>query len=179
LDEASGKYNIPYIEKQLARIPVRVVTFAHREQGLILLKDNPLKIETIDDLRRVSYVNRQHGAGTRLLLDYELKQHGISPDDVDGYEREEYTHLAVAAAIATGIADCGLGVRSAAISLGLDFVSVGWERYDIVIPQAYLEHPIVNNLLATLNSDEFKTALSQQAGYDIRETGKVQYESEK
>jgi putative molybdopterin biosynthesis protein len=178
LDEVSGEYNIPYIEKQLRDIPVRVVTFAHREQGLIILKDNPYKIKSLDDLTRVCYVNRQRGAGTRLLLDYELKQRGISPDDVAGYEREEYTHLAVAAAVATGIADCGLGVRSAAVSLNLDFVSVGWERYDIVIPQAYLEHPIVKNLLVTLNSDEFRTALAQQAGYDTRETGVVQYESE-
>lgn len=178
LDEASGEYNIPYIQKQLQGNPVRVVTFAHREQGLIIHKGNPLTIRSLDDLTRVNYVNRQRGAGTRLLLDYELKQRGISPEDVSGYEREEYTHLAVAAAVATGIADCGLGVRSAAISLDLDFVSVAWERYDIVIPQAYLEHPIVKNLLETLNSDEFKIALAKQAGYDTRETGLVQYESE-
>jgi molybdopterin molybdotransferase/putative molybdopterin biosynthesis protein len=178
LDELSGEYNIPYIQKQLRDIPVRVVTFAHREQGLIIHKRNPLDINSLDDLARVTYVNRQRGAGTRLLLDYELKQRGISPEDVSGYEREEYTHLAVAAAIATGIADCGLGVRSAAISLDLDFVSVAWERYDIVIPQVYLVHPIVKNLLETLNSDEFKRALAQQAGYDTRETGFIQYESE-
>ena len=177
LDEVSGEYNIPYIQKQLRDTPVHVVTFAHREQGLIIRKGNPLKIDSLDDLTRVRYVNRQRGAGTRLLLDYELKQREIAPEDVEGYEREEYTHLAVAAAIATGIADCGLGVRSAAISLDLDFVSVGWERYDIVIPQAYLELPIVQNLLATINSEAFKTALSQQAGYDTRETGKVQYQS--
>lgn len=178
LDEASGDYNIPYIQKQLKNVPVRVVTFAHREQGLIVQKGNPHDIQSLDDLTRTRYVNRQRGAGTRLLLDYELKQRGIAPDTVDGYQREEYTHLAVAAAIATGVADCGLGVRSAAIALELDFIPVGWERYDLVIPHKHLEHAGIINLLSTLNSDDFKQALQQQPGYDIRETGVVQYDSE-
>lgn len=177
LDEDSGDYNIPYIEKQLKNVPVRVVTFAHREQGLIVQKNNPMNIQSLDDLRHARYVNRQRGAGTRLLLDYELRQRGIASESVNGYQHEEYTHLAVAAAIATGIADCGLGVRSAAIALDLDFISVGWERYDFVIPTPYLELPGIINLLDTLNSDAFKQSFQQQPGYDIRETGVIQYES--
>lgn len=175
LDEASGDYNIPYIKQQLADVPLQVVTFAHREQGLIVQKGNPKAIQSLDDLTHVSYVNRQRGAGTRLLLDYELKQRGITSDDVVGYEREEYTHLAVASSVKTGIADCGLGVRSASIALELGFVSVGWERYDLIIPEKYLSHPVVINLLETINSDDFKTALSAQAGYRTDETGVVQY----
>ncbi|MDQ7027512.1 MAG: molybdopterin biosynthesis protein [Anaerolineae bacterium] len=177
LDEASGEYNLPYLQKQLPNVALQVVTFAHREQGLIVQKGNPHNIKSLDDLPRLRYVNRQRGAGTRLLLDYELNQRAIAPDSIIGYDREEYTHMAVAAAVATKIADCGLGVRSAAIALDLDFVSVGWERYDIVIPQAHQNHAGVKNLLTTLNSEPFKMALATQDGYDIRETGTLQYES--
>ncbi|MEL7433016.1 MAG: substrate-binding domain-containing protein [Chloroflexota bacterium] len=159
LDPASGEYNLPYIKKQLKNIPVQVITFAHREQGLIVQKGNPQNITGIDDLRRVRYVNRQRGAGTRLLIDYELEQRGITIDEVAGYEREEYTHLAVASSVKTDIADCGLGVRSAALALDLDFIPVGWERYDLVIPLAHKDNVSIGNLLATLESDTFKVAL--------------------
>jgi putative molybdopterin biosynthesis protein len=132
---------------------------------------NPKNIQSLDDLTRVRYVNRQRGAGTRLLLDYELSQRDIEPAAVAGYDHEEYTHLAVAAAVASGVADCGLGVRSAALSLGLEFVSVGWERYDLCIPETHLEHPGVQVLLDLLADDSFRQALGQQPGYDTRDTG--------
>ena len=173
LDEETGEYNLPYIEKHLPGRALQVVTFAHREQGLIIQKGNPKGIASLDDLPNVNYINRQRGAGTRLLLDYELKQRAISPQAIAGYEREEYTHLAVAAAIATGVADCGLGVRSAALALGLDFVPVGWERYDLVVPQAYLEHSGVQNLLTILRSETFRESLASQPGYNTQETGMV------
>ncbi|MGJ3239094.1 MAG: molybdopterin biosynthesis protein [Anaerolineae bacterium] len=176
LDEESGAYNIPYIQQQLRDMPLRVVTFAHREQGLIVPAGNPIGITSFDDLTRVSFVNRQRGAGTRLLLDYELRQRRIAPDAVQGYQREEYTHLAVASSVATGIADCGLGVRSASLALGLDFVPVGWERYDFVIPECYLELERVQQVLTTLQSDIFQQALGQQAGYRTDETGVMQYQ---
>ncbi len=175
LDEQTGEYNVSYVQQHLRGESLQLVTFAHREQGLIVAKGNPLEIQSLDDLTRVRYVNRQRGAGTRLLLDYELKQRGIAPTDVIGYEREEYTHLAVAAAVATGIADGGLGVRSAAIALDLDFIPVGWERYDLVIPAAHHDHSGVQHLLTVLNSEDFRLALAAQPGYDTRETGKVQY----
>lgn len=177
LDAETGQYNIPYIEKQLKNVPVSVVTFAHREQGLIVKQGNPHTITSLDDLTRVRYVNRQRGAGTRLLLDYELEQRGIDPTVIQGYRREEYTHMAVAAAVATGVAECGLGVRSAALALNLDFVSVGWERYDLVIPQAHMQHETLQALLTVLRSDAFIQDLAQQAGYDTRETGVIQYET--
>ncbi len=116
----------------------------------MVARGNPHNIQSLDDLPRVRYVNRQRGAGTRILLDYELKQRGISPESVQGYDHEEYTHLAVAVAVASGLADCGLGVRQAATALGLDFVSVGWERYDFVIPMEHAEHPVVHQLLEVL-----------------------------
>jgi putative molybdopterin biosynthesis protein len=173
LDEATGGYNISYVGNHLRSIALQLVTFAHREQGLMVAAGNPLGVTSLDDVSRVRYVNRQRGAGTRLLLDYELKRRGIDPTAISGYELEEYTHLGVAAAVAAGMADCGMGVRSAAIALGLDFVPVGWERYDLVIPDAHRDHPGVARLLDTLRSAVFIAALGAQPGYDTGETGKV------
>lgn len=173
LDPDTGEYNVSYVQKYLPGEPARLVTFAHREQGFFVAPGNPLNIRAFDDLPRVRYVNRQRGAGTRVLLDYELAKRGISPAAIDGYEREEPTHLAVAAAVASGIADCGLGVRSGAVALGLDFVPVGWERYDLVIPERHAEHPGVARLLALLNDVHFVQTLAAQPGYDTRETGRL------
>jgi len=171
LDPETGDYNLSYIHEHLPDVPVRLVTFAHREQGLMVADGNPLAVESLDDLTRLRFVNRQRGAGTRLLLDYELKQRGIAPEAVNGYEREEFTHLAAAAAVASGVVDCALGVRSAAQSLGLAFIPVGWERYDLCIPVAHEGHPGVVALLDLLHNDRFKHALGQQPGYDTRATG--------
>jgi len=176
LDTKTGEYNISYIQQYLPNEPLRLVTFANREQGLIVAAGNPLNIQSLDDLPRVRYVNRQRGAGTRVLLDYELDKRGIASGSIAGYDREEYTHLAVAAAIASGIADCGMGVRSAAIAMSLDFIPVGWERYDLVIPAAHLEHAGVQHLLSLLDDGEFKRALGEQPGYDTSDTGKIQYQ---
>lgn len=173
LDEATGDYNTSYVRKQLPSTALQLVTFAHREQGLIVASGNPRGIRALDDLPHVRYVNRQRGAGTRVLLDYELRRRGIDPVQIAGYETEEYTHLGVAAAVASGIADCGLGVRSAALALGLDFVPVSWERYDLVIPAAHGDHPGLVRLLEVLRSAIFITALGAQPGYDVRETGAV------
>lgn len=175
LDPQTGEYNIAYLEHYLPNIPVQLITFAHREQGFIVAKNNPLQIYTFEDLTRARYVNRQPGAGTRILLDYELGKRGINPQTVIGYEHLENTHMAVAAAIQSGTADCGMGVRSAAVALGLDFVSVGWERYDLVVPKAYLDLPGVNHLLTTLTSSDFQQALAVQPGYNTQETGKIQH----
>ena len=173
LDPETGDYNLPYIRRTLGDQPVHVVTFAHREQGLIVAPDNPLGIASLDDLPRASYVNRQRGAGTRVLLDYEMEQRGITPEQVTGYEREEYTHLAVAAAVASGSADCGMGIRNAAIALDLDFVPVTHERYDLVIPAAFVETPMIQHVLGLLADEEFRAAVAAQPGYDVTEMGKV------
>jgi putative molybdopterin biosynthesis protein len=175
LDATNGDYNISYVKQYLANEPLQVITFAHREQGLFVAKGNPLNIQSLDDLPNMRYVNRQRGAGTRVLLDYELAKRGIDSTRINGYNREEYTHLAVAAAIASGAADCGLGVRSGAIALDLDFIPVGWERYDLVIPDEHLDHPGVQGIIELLNEQAFQEVLAAQPGYDARETGKVQY----
>jgi putative molybdopterin biosynthesis protein len=172
LDPDTGDYNVSAVQKYLPGESARLVTFAHREQGFFVAPGNPLGIQSFDDLPRARYVNRQRGAGTRVLLDYELAKRGISPAAIVGYEREEPTHLAVAAAVASGIADCGLGVRSGAVALGLDFMPVGWERYDLVIPERHADHPGVSRLLSLLNDARFQQALAAQPGYDVRETGR-------
>ena len=171
LDPDTGTYNVPYIHRVLGDLPVRVVTFVHREQGLIVAAGNPLGIRSLDDLPRCRYVNRQRGAGTRVLLDYELAQRGIAPEQIDGYEREEYTHLAVAAAVASGSADCGLGIRNAAMALGLDFIPVTQERYDLVIPAAFWDAPMIQHVRALLADEEFRAAVAAQPGYDVRAMG--------
>lgn len=177
LNPQTGDYNIPYLPQYLKNEPIQLVTFAHREQGLVVAQNNPHQIQSIDDIVKVRYVNRQRGAGTRLLLDFELEKREISPENIEGYDREEYTHLAVAAAIASGTADCGLAVRSAAIAMELNFIPIGWERYDLAIPTQYLELDGIQNLLAALRDPDFQTQLAAQPGYDTRETGKIQYET--
>jgi putative molybdopterin biosynthesis protein len=173
LDPETGEYNVVYIKRALGDMPVQVVTFAHREQGLFVAPGNPLGIQTLADLPRVRYVNRQRGAGTRVLLDYELEQHGIAPEQVAGYDREEYTHLAVASAVASGSADCGLGIRNAAIALHLDFVPVTHERYDLVIPSTYVELPMIQHVLELLYDAEFRAAVAAQPGYDVAAMGQT------
>jgi len=172
LDPDTGEYNLSYIDRTLGDVPLRVVTFAHREQGLLVAPGNPLGIGGLDDLPRVRYVNRQRGAGTRVLLDYELGRRGISPEQVQGYEREEYTHLAVAAAVASGSADCGMGIRAAALALGLDFIPVAHERYDLVLREEAASLPMVQHVLALLEDAEFRAAVAAQPGYDVSEMGR-------
>lgn len=178
LDADSGDYNLPEIQRRLAGVPLMLITFAEREQGLMVAAGNPHTITSLDDLPRLQFVNRQPGAGTRLLLDYELRQRHIDPASINGYAHEEPTHLAVAAAIASGVADCGLGVRSAAQALRLDFVPVGWERFDLIIPHAHRQHPGIIALRETLQDDAFKQALAAQAGYRTALTGSVQHQTQ-
>lgn len=172
LDPDTGEYNLSYIDRTLGDVPLRVVTFAHREQGLLVAPGNPLGISGLADLPRVRYVNRQRGAGTRVLLDYELGQRNITPEQVQGYEREEYTHLAVAAAVASGSADCGMGIRAAALALGLDFIPVAHERYDLVLREEAADLPMVQHVLALLEDAAFRAAVGAQPGYDVSEMGR-------
>jgi putative molybdopterin biosynthesis protein len=153
---------------------VAVVRLVHREQGLIVAPGNPLGLTGIDDLARdgLRYVNRQRGAGTRVLLDHELAQRGIAPDAVPGYAREEHTHLAVAAAVAAGRADAGLGVLAAARAFDLDFVPVTREPYDLVLAAETLEDPVTAPLWALLESAAFRAAVEALGGYGTEEMGR-------
>ncbi|TLN19643.1 molybdopterin biosynthesis protein, partial [bacterium] len=179
LDEATGEYNIPYIKRMLAGLPVVVVNLTYREQGLLVPRGNPKGIKEIKDLARpdVSFINRQRGAGTRILLDYHLQKLGIKPDEINGYDREEYTHMTVAAAVAGGGADAGLGILAAARALELDFVPVAQERYDLVIPEVYWDTEYVTSVLAVLNREKFRRDVLALGGYDLRDMGKVVYRS--
>ena len=175
LDPETGEYNFSYIKQYLPDVPVVVVTLLRREQGLIVAKSNPKNISSLKDLARtdVRFVNRQRGAGTRVLLDYRLKELGIEAESVHGYQREEYTHLAVAAAVQSGVADCGLGVRAAARALDLDFVSVEWERYDLVIPQQFYESELLQPLLTLIRGESFRKVVAELEGYDSSGMGEV------
>ena len=135
----------------------------------------PLSITSLEDLFRdgVSFVNRQRGSGTRVLLDYKLRGLGSQPDRIAGYEREEYTHLAVAAAIAAGRADTGLGILSAARAMGLDFVPLLNERYDLVIPSHFYDRELLSPLISLVRSVEFKSEVEALGGYDTSSTGEI------
>jgi putative molybdopterin biosynthesis protein len=172
LDPDTGDYTLPYVDRVLGGRDVAVVRLTHRDQGLIVAPDNPLGIEGIDDLPRVRYVNRQRGAGTRVLLDHELARRGIAPDAIDGYAREEHTHLAVAAAIAAGRADCGLGVLAAARAFDLDFVPVTREPYDLVLDAAALDDPVLAPLWELLEDPAFRTKVHALGGYAPDEMGR-------
>jgi putative molybdopterin biosynthesis protein len=175
LDPATGQYNLPDLKKQKLLSQVVVMNLVIREQGLIVPKGNPKKIKSIKDLARkdVTFINRQPGAGTRILLDYKLAKLKIAPQQVKGYEREEVTHMAVAVAVASGLADTGLGVKSAAKALGLDFVPVEREDYDLVFLKDFFHSEMGRQLVAVIRSDAFKRAVEALDGYETKKTGMI------
>ena len=173
LDEATGEYNVPYVRQYLPGRAVVLVTLAHREQGLMVRPGNPKRIGSIADLARpeVRFVNRQRGAGTRLLLDYEMRRSGLAPYQICGYDREVYTHMATAAAVASGAADAGLGILAAARAMGLEFVPVARERFDLAVLEEHMASPPVRRVLDVLDRDEFRAAVAALGGYDLSATG--------
>ncbi|MEW6403492.1 MAG: molybdopterin biosynthesis protein, partial [Chloroflexota bacterium] len=182
LDTQTGEYNISYIRQYMPNIPVKVVALVGRDQGLIVKKGNPKGLKSLEDLYRpkseldagaVQFVNRQRGAGTRVLLDYQLNLMGIVPDQIVGYTQEEYTHLGVAAAVASGRADCGLGIAAAAEALDLDFIPLFQERYDLVIPKEHAQSELLSPLLGLLAEREFREAVSSLKGYNVSVMGTV------
>ncbi len=180
LDEETGEYNISFIKRFLADTPLQLINLCYRQQGLIVAKGNPLNITGFSDLadpdKNISFINRQNGAGTRLLTDKTLADQDIAPDAISGYEHEEYTHMSVAAAIASGSVDCGMGILAAANALHLDFVEVAEERYDLIIPEIFLNDPKIEQLLQLVReSDEFKQSVHKLGGYSLRDSGKVMY----
>ena len=174
LDPATGTYNLPAIHSYLPGVAVRVVALAERQQGLLVRRGNPLQLTGLADLTRpeVAFINRQPGAGTRVLLDYHLDLKGISLVDIRGYNQVEYTHLGVAAAVASGRADCGLGIAAAARALDLDFLPLFQERYDLVIPLEYAGSELLAPLIALLADANFRSAAAGLPGYDLAHMGK-------
>jgi putative molybdopterin biosynthesis protein len=180
LDEKTGEYNVPFIKQILGKKKTVLINLVHRQQGLLVLKGNPKNIKGFHDLVRkdILFVNRQLGAGTRLLTDKCLRDLNISASQVRGYEREEFTHMGLASAIISGIADTGLGILAAAHALGLDFIPVTKERYDIAIPKEFIQTEMIQCLLEIIRKDtEFRNAVMSLGGYDISDMGKIVFES--
>lgn len=175
LHEETGQYNIPFLQQFLPNVPLVLVTLVEREQGLMVRPGNPKGISQIADLTRgdVSFINRQRGAGTRLLLDACLRKDGIAPEAINGYQREEYTHLAVAAAVSAGSADVALGVFAAAQALELDFIPLAKERYDLAIPAKFFAEDKLQKLLGLIRSDQYKFAVKELGGYHTEKTGEI------
>ncbi|MBR5991786.1 MAG: PhnD/SsuA/transferrin family substrate-binding protein, partial [Clostridia bacterium] len=168
LDEETGGYNDSYIAKYFPNGGVKLEKGVKRVQGIMVAKGNPKNIRSFADLKKegISYVNRQKGAGTRILCDFLLKQNGMSPSDLYGYEREEFTHTSVAAQIASGTADAGLGIYSAAKTYDLDFIPVCNEEYDFLIDEKAFSDEKVQKFLTVLHSDEIKERLKRMGGYE-------------
>ncbi len=175
LDTETGEYNTAYIERYLKGVKVSVFHFVLRDQGLVLAKGNPKGIHGLEDLSRadVAFVNRQAGSGTRVLLDYKLKQMGMEPSLIKGYDHEEFTHMAIAVDVLSGAADCGLGILAAARALDLDFIPLEREQYDLVVRSSMLENPNVQFVLETIRSEDFRARITALGGYDAAKSGEL------
>ncbi len=175
LDPRSGEYNLPYLDEYLPDTPVTIIGMVNRKQGLMVQKGNPEKIRDIADVvnRGLRYVNRQRGAGTRILLDYELEQLGLDPGDMLGYDQVEFTHLNIAASVVSGRADCGLGIAAAAQALELDFIPLYDEQYDLAIPSEYYQDELLQPLMDTLQSKDLHDAILSLPGYSIENIGNL------
>jgi putative molybdopterin biosynthesis protein len=173
MDTETGIYNWSYIKKYIPDVPVRMFNGVMREQGFMVLKGNPKKINSFSDLTRddVKFINRQSGSGTRVLLDYYLDKEGINSDHIIGYDLEEYTHTSVAVAVLSGVADVGMGVLAAAQALGLDFIPIAVEEYDLVIPEEYVSDEKIVRMLEVLGSSSFKARVSALGGYGVQRSG--------
>lgn len=176
VDEKSGESNIPYVRRHMKGQSLTIVTFASWEQGMMVRSGNPKGIRSVADLARkdVVLINREPGAGARLLLDQRLQRDGVPSGRIGGYQRMARSHLEVGRMIVEGVADVGMGVRSAATLFGLEFIPLQEERYDLVIPSTYLKtHPGLRLFLDTLVSRSFRREMEAMGGYDTRETGKT------
>jgi len=179
LDIEDGSYNVSYIKKLLPELSVNLVRLVERDQGLMVRRQNPKNIQGIADLARedIRFMNRQGGSGTRILLDYKLKQLEIDPAGIDGYQLEEFTHMAVAVAVLSGTVDAGLGIFAAARALNLDFIPVVTEQYELIISNEHFDSPNIQILLETINSRQFKDRVNALGGYSTQHTGTTVYTS--
>jgi putative molybdopterin biosynthesis protein len=178
LDMETGEYNNTFIKKHFPELKAVILNLAHREQGLIVKKGNPLGIKSLDDLvaKEATFVNRQEGSGTRVLLDFRLKENGIDAAAIAGYDKVATTHMDVALEVFSGSADAGVGIYAAARQLGLDFIPLATERFDLIIPSEIYNSAIVKALREVLNSEEFKSNMTRMGGYEVHDTGKIMYE---
>ena len=175
LDSEDGSYNISYIKRFLPDIKVKIVNLVFRDQGLIIARGNPKNISGIKDLARkdIKFINRQSGAGTRILLDYQLNRLNIKPETIQGYKHEEFTHMSVAVAVLNTTADAGLGIYAAAKALNLEFIPVVTEQYDLIIPEEYFEKENIKILMDTISSKAFQSRVKALGGYHTEKTGEI------
>jgi len=172
LDEETGIYNKAFIKKYLKDKELVLIEGIKRVQGLYVKKDNPKQISSLEDLTgNVTFVNRQKGAGTRLLLDYKLKINDINPNDITGYTREMTTHMTVASAIKSGTADVGMGIKSVANVMDLDFIPIGEESYDFIVSKSVYESDLYKKFEKVIQSKEFSDRLNAMGGYRIESIG--------
>ena len=173
LDEETGEYNRPFIERLLPNEDVVLINLAYRDQGLIVAPGNPHNLTSLADLMRsdVRFVNRQKGSGTRILLDYHLKQQALDPEQIVGYQHEEFTHMSVGAAVFSGVATVGMGILAAARALKLEFVPLFKERYDLVVPRRHWESPLLDPLRRSLEDPVFRETVAALGGYNVSDMG--------
>ena len=178
LDAETGEYNKPYIKNNFSDFKVTILNLVHREQGIIVKRGNPLGVKTLEDVanKKAVFINRQNASGTRVLLDYKFKENNIDPSDISGYTTVAHTHMEVALEVLRGSADVGIAIRAAANLLGLDFIPLATERFDLIIPNEYCSTEAVRALCGVLSSDEFKIRAFQMGGYQTQDTGKIVYE---
>jgi excisionase family DNA binding protein len=175
LHPETGEYNLPYFPEYLPRIKPVAVNLFLRELGLVIAPGNPLRLRGIEDLARpgVRIVNRQRGSGTRLLLDHHLARLGVDTAALRGYDREVLTHQEVGSAVQRGDADAGLATRATANLLGLPFILVTRERFDMVLDQATFFRPAVQRLVQTVRSARFRESAREQGNYDLSRSGSI------
>jgi putative molybdopterin biosynthesis protein len=175
LDPETNEYNITYAERYVGALHPLVVHFLDREQGLMVQRGNPMRIESIEDLTRggIRLINRQRGSGTRMLLDLHLAKLGIDPGGITGYEDCASTHTEVATVVRGDGADAGLGLRAAATAADLDFITIAKERYDLVIPRAFFYTEPIQKGLEVIRSKRFKERVERLSGYDTTDAGAV------
>ena len=178
LDPATGIYNVPDIQRLIPNTPVVLVHLVRRQQGLLVQPANPKRITSLRDLARsdVTFVNRQGGSGTRVLLDYQLAKVSLDPGKIHGYEREEFTHMGVGVAVASGLADVGLAIQSAAHALKLNFIAVGEEQYDLLFLRSFFDSASGTRLMEVIRSAGFRQAVEALGGYDASRSGEIVYE---
>jgi putative molybdopterin biosynthesis protein len=178
LDEETGEYNVSFIKRFLPDTPLKLINLCYREQGFIVPAGNPNQIGSFTDIidQGLSFINRQRGAGTRLLTDKILRDTGLEPDLLPGYNHEEYTHMNVAAAVLSGSVDVGMGIRAAALALDLDFVPMAEERYDLIVPAEFLDDFRLTAALDLMHDDVFKQKIDALGGYNLRDCGSVMFE---
>ena len=175
LEPETGEYNISYINDLFKNEKMAVINLVHREQGLMVKKNNPKRLNDINSLKdeNVKFINRQRGSGTRVLLDYLLKTNNIDKTNIKGYDKEELTHMGAAVQVAEGTADAALGIRAAASAVGLDFIPIKKEKYDIILKKKSLEDPRIKRLIKIIKSSPFQKAVKELKGYDLKNSGEI------